>query len=428
MELESLLDKSLVYEAAGADDEPRYRFSDPTREFAISQTPDFYAVEMLDRKHFEYVLMLAGASKEAPDPSASYATIATDVDNVRAALDWALRYDHAGAAALTLELTQFWRARSAFSEGRLWIERSIALQGTDVKALATLGRHAAAFAVMQDDYESAQALAEAALSTFRVLQDEAGIGSALHTLAEIAHRQGRFDKADRLYRDAFDHLRLGDHQIGSNICLVNRSLLSRQRGDFRAARALLAQAETASANSGQGSVLVQILIERGWLALCETKVEEAHDIFRSALSKLVERSDLYGACQCRLGLGTALLMTGHPGLAKESFGIALRDAYNLGAPIFSSDALFGLAAAYSAEDQYKAAAVSYAIAESLSTGLRLLARRDFARQLANERLDEKFTAAERAATVNDQSRLPLTKLEPETVLALLHEIGESEYQ
>ncbi|HXM07256.1 MAG TPA: adenylate/guanylate cyclase domain-containing protein, partial [Candidatus Acidoferrum sp.] len=269
MELESLLDKSLVYEAAGADDEPRYRFSDPTREFAVMQTPDFYPVEMLERKHFEYILRVAKAAKEAADPSTAYVSLALDVDNVRAALDWGLHYDHPGAASLTLDLTQFWRARSSFSEGRLWIERSIALEGADVNASAALARHAAAFAVMQDDYGNAERLAKAALSSFQDLRDEAGIGSALHTLAEAAHRQGRFDEADRLYRDAFDHLTLGHHRIGSNICLVNRSLLARQRGEFGAARELLVEAEHASANGEDGNVSAQIVIERGWLSLVE---------------------------------------------------------------------------------------------------------------------------------------------------------------
>jgi predicted ATPase/class 3 adenylate cyclase len=381
-ELESLLDKSLVYEAAGYDDEPRYRFSDPTREFALAERG--IVADDIQKRHHNYFALLVVQNENSAE--SGHRRIAADLDNVRAALDWAFQRDPSDVVQIVLSLTSYWRVRSAFTEGRLWLNRVRSTRNLEPITRAEVTRYCASFAVMQDDYEDARRLALEALETSRERGVEFGIGATLHTLAEIEHRQARLEEADRLYSDSFEHLSAADHRLGMATCQSNRGLLARQRGDLCLARQLLLEAARNATALRLSYLTSQIWIELGWLLLREGDLEAACDRFAQALDEKTERQDVNGMCQSHLGIATVWLLKDEGERALNLCEAALYEAHSLGARILVSDSLHGIAAALALQRRFAAAGYAFRLAENFATEVRSEASQSVARGIAAARL------------------------------------------
>ncbi|HEY1680994.1 MAG TPA: adenylate/guanylate cyclase domain-containing protein [Candidatus Tumulicola sp.] len=376
--LESLLDKSLLHETPGGDGEPRYRFSDPTREYAAGHCDTQFEAGHLEQRHCDYFSNVAGDAGGVADDR--FARIAADIDNVRAALDWSLRPSapQSGASAFILAMTSYWRARSWFTEARLWLERA---RKVSTRGSPELTRQAAAFAAMQDDYNTATSLAEEALVAYKNANDELGVGKVQHTLGEIAHRQGRWEDAEHLYGEALVHLRTARHLLGTTTCLINLGLLAREREDLQSAHSLLNEAAEFAAELHSPNVSAQLLIEQGWLALSEHRTEDGRRLFQEALEEKLTQRDLHGICQARLGVATAALLDSDAANAMAEFETALREAHRLEARSFVSDSLYGLAGANALQNQVKASAACYRLARDFSVKMKIGNRRGLAQKL-----------------------------------------------
>jgi predicted ATPase len=116
VDLESLLDKSLVFRLPG-DGEPRFGLLETLRAYALEQLAAVGEMETARRAHFDHYLALA----EAAIPyylSASHVEcmrrMAAEDDNLRAALDWSLELartcsgGHAPAVRLAGALSDYW--------------------------------------------------------------------------------------------------------------------------------------------------------------------------------------------------------------------------------------------------------------------------------------------------------------------------------
>jgi predicted ATPase/DNA-binding winged helix-turn-helix (wHTH) protein len=103
--LADLVAKSLVV-ADVSGTQPRFRLLDTTRAYAIEKLDDSGKRERIARRHGEYYLaLLKRAETEAPTrPAAEWlADYAAEIDNLRAALDWA--FSPAGDGSLGVALT-----------------------------------------------------------------------------------------------------------------------------------------------------------------------------------------------------------------------------------------------------------------------------------------------------------------------------------
>jgi predicted ATPase/class 3 adenylate cyclase len=385
-ELESLLDKSLVHQASITDEEePRYRFSDPTREFAIIERPSLPDVD-LDRRHFDFFARRISRQDEAVETC--YRRISLDLDNIRAALEWSLGATPTLGAQLALSLSSYWRTRSNFTEARLWFDRARSSTAVERATHADLTRHYAAFSAMQDDYESAELGAREALAIYGDLADHRGIGAALHTLAEVEHRKGNLECADELYGDALTHLTSAGFALGIIYCLSNRGLLARQRGDFALAESLLKEASQQAASQGDSNASAQIMIERAWLSIYREEPDLAEASFLEAARIKDVEGDAHGSCQARLGLGTALLAEGRYMESRQVFEETLRDAHRLGARLFVIDSVFGISAALAGLREFKAASASYVLAQSAFSDMKPPRQKHFAREVAEKLISE----------------------------------------
>ena len=214
---------------------------------------------------------------EGPGRLAAHDRILGEMENLRAALEWALSGGDAETAQrLASELARFWVNHGDLSEGRAWLERAVALTGsssppTRVEALywaaafaslqhdearaTKLGAEALrlaracgfrlgeALALIQlgdaaeaDDPDRAEALTEEALVLLRQLGEPVWEGMALRRLGEIAGRRGDRDGAAAWHEAAFAIWRQLDHPWGIPDALRTLADDALTRGDVDTAR------------------------------------------------------------------------------------------------------------------------------------------------------------------------------------------------
>jgi predicted ATPase/DNA-binding CsgD family transcriptional regulator/Tfp pilus assembly protein PilF len=246
----SLVDKSLVR----ADGE----------RFGMLETIHEYARELLDatadadgvrRAHATYYLrsvQAATSGRAASDQAKWRATLEADHDNFRAALRFSLDSgDAATALGLCAPLWRFWFERGYLSEGRLWLEESLAgaIEASDARARALSGL--GVLAHYQGNYDRAEEVSREALELSRSLDDARGVAEAYTGIALVLRTRGDYPAAEKLFHEALAAYEdMGDDRGVARaldrlaICLVvagemdrarrlfERSLgLSRQLGD-----------------------------------------------------------------------------------------------------------------------------------------------------------------------------------------------------
>ncbi len=125
--LSTLVDHSLVRleESPGGDD--RFSLLETVREFGAEQLALNREEEKAQHRFAEWVLALverAEAELRGPAQGAWFDRLESELDNVRAALDWAIDNEPEIGLRLGGALWQFWKRRGYLSEGRTWVARA----------------------------------------------------------------------------------------------------------------------------------------------------------------------------------------------------------------------------------------------------------------------------------------------------------------
>jgi len=149
-------------------------------------------LEVARRAHAVYYVSLAEAAEPqlaGIDQKAWSWRLEVEQANLRAALHWAIE-QHEGELAQRMvgALRPFWFARGYWSEGRRWLEDSLALDSVAtpnpaVRAKALYG--AGVLARFQGDFARARMLCEQSLTLYRTLADNSGVVMALVQLGRI---------------------------------------------------------------------------------------------------------------------------------------------------------------------------------------------------------------------------------------------------
>ena len=128
--LSSLVDKSLLRQEEGVEEEPRFVMLETIREYAQERLELSGEAVEIRRLHAEYYLALAeqGASElQGPEEATWLERLEIDHDNMRAALSWTLQWEEAELGMrLAGALWRFWDMRGYYGEGRRWLEEALA--------------------------------------------------------------------------------------------------------------------------------------------------------------------------------------------------------------------------------------------------------------------------------------------------------------
>jgi predicted ATPase/DNA-binding CsgD family transcriptional regulator len=190
--LDSLVSKSLLRQIE-TNDAPRLVMLETIREFGWEQLTQTAELDAARRAHATYYASLAEEAEPhlvGADQKAWLQRLEIERDNLRAALQWAIEH-HEGDLARRMAgaLQPFWFARSHWSEGRRWLEESLAMDSIatpDQAVQAKVLYKAGVLVFYQGDYARARVLCEQSLALYRALDDKAGVLMALVQLGRIA--------------------------------------------------------------------------------------------------------------------------------------------------------------------------------------------------------------------------------------------------
>ena len=339
----ALVEQSLLRQAPGRDDEPRYVLLETMREFGLEQLARAGEADDARQRHAEHFLELSVRFMRdygvpvlmSPDSLAFVGYRMAEQDNIRLALAW---LDERGQIEALLELSSMlyvlWLAQGLYREGRRWLERALARSSgmvsvARVQALAG----AALLDIFQGDYARAEGLLVAGLALARQLDDAVLVSAALSNAAFLCYRRGDYGRAETLASEALPLLRDRADTWSAPLQILGDTALAQERFD-------------------QASRYYQEAIAR----------------FQAAPRSVAvgKRGDLSDA---QAGLAGVNYCTGNLVLAARQYRASLDGAWELGFPMLVASALLGLAAVAATSGQGDAGAQLLGAAEGIAAPL-----------------------------------------------------------
>jgi tetratricopeptide (TPR) repeat protein len=248
-----LVDKSLLV-VVDEDDDVRYRLLEPVRQYAAEKLAAEGEAAEAVRRHHDHYLAVVGEWRTMVTAQFNWPLrlVASEQENLRAALEWAWREgDLAAAMSLITAQSMFWLWGGHY-EGCDWTERvvaeskrlgvpipwlvlaalgmllltfgrispeagetlmeesvRVAAEDDDPSALAFCRWNLGAFELMLGKLGAARSLIEEAAAEFERTGDPDGIGWCHQDLGWVAVAEGDFDRAQRHFERIIDFARQG---------------------------------------------------------------------------------------------------------------------------------------------------------------------------------------------------------------------------
>lgn len=286
--LESLLNKSLLYQEEGPGGEPRFLMLETLHEYAREKLTESGEAGKLQRRHAIYFAQFAErAGIELLEGKQRYwfERLLSEHDNLRTALTFALG---SGESELGLRivgaLRDFWNYSGHAGEGLGWIEHTLectegASPALRAKALIAAGelsflqgdyarsksfnRQAVALyrelgdelnmawalaflsgscTGSQSDIKEGMVLCEEALDLFRAQDDKPGIIRTLNLMGELSRLDGDYDRAGKAYEECLALCRQSDDRLREAYALANSGTVAQRQGYHEQAKALMKKA------------------------------------------------------------------------------------------------------------------------------------------------------------------------------------------
>lgn len=334
--LSALVDKSLVdVEVERRADESRYRVLETIGNFARQRLADRPDVETVRDRHLHHFLELAeeaGPRIEQGHEVASLDRLEADLDNLRAAFEWA---DQRGESQLLLRLAAglwlFHEVRCRFEEGLSWLRTALAAstEPTTVRAAALHGLGDISVFTMdmetvamagQELVAIGEHLANSVIvargmallgwaACFGAYRDTAWVIEALGDVVASFHE----NEDPWLYVDA-------NHAVA--VAYLNE-------GDLRAAATAAERGLASARRSGNVASLQRSLYWRGWIHNLAGEVDDGEAYLVRAIELADELDDTFVRAVCFASTGYGRFLRGDAVGAEDdaTTAIALGDRY-----------------------------------------------------------------------------------------------------
>jgi predicted ATPase/DNA-binding winged helix-turn-helix (wHTH) protein len=336
-----LIDKSLLTAEGG--EPPRYRLLETLRMYATEQLRASGEDEIIAEHHARYFAELFDQAYESGDATPDTEWLGSyrlEIDNVRAALDWALAGAGRGQIAVVLSgaAARLWYMLALFGEGRRYVDRAIGLIDRDtplavaarllrragnlwynsdrLRALALLERSAAIYRQLADPSKLAPVLgvigilhtllgrnasAKAALREAQEIlsgsDDKKSLYSIMQNLGIIALNMNETDEARRYYGRALDLARALKDIPRETRVLLNLAEVEFAFGSLDLAVELSREAVNGLRSASTQSPLGFALCNLGSYLIAQGNAAEARPAAEEALS-LVREEGGYVVCIC----------------------------------------------------------------------------------------------------------------------------------
>lgn len=335
-EIETLLDHSLLQQMEDPEGNHRFSMLQTIREFALEQLAARGESDLLHQRHADYYVTYAKTTAETwleQQPDRWLNRIEQEVDNLRSALAWTIAHSPEQALTLAVTLFSFWHSRAYLQEGRLWLERALAVYTAETplraRALAAvsllaqrLGDYepAAAWAsasvalsrqlgdqetlayglnnlsivlLSQGNNLAAQQVAEESLSLCRALGDQVGIHRAMMVIGQAALHEDRLDAALEALQASLAFWRQRRERKNAVLCLINLARLHMLRAGYATADSLIHEAISLSRQLGDCHWELVASWTLGELAFRQGAYDRAESLWRTLLLQARELGDRY---------------------------------------------------------------------------------------------------------------------------------------
>ncbi len=343
-DLEALVAKSLIVRRVQPDGRSRLMMLETIRSYAEDRSysdRERLAVRQRHLDHYLAVIEDANAELDGHHASDALDAIDQDIDNVRAALQWALSHAPLHALRLAGLLSEYWRLRGE-PKALVWLRAALDATGEDApprdRARAYLG--ISSRLSLQADAHAAEEAARSALDFYRSAGDEAGMAQAWLRFAAI-HGQTRDRRLARREAQAAVH----HAELSGDNGLIGRALSRLAMyapADER--EPILVRAIDLLTAAGADSQLAGLYLNAGFRALCEDQVEPAFDLLRRATSAAGRHPAPTTSMFIAGNLGLANAFSQRPGEARAAFHKQLRLCRQYAIRFGSQEGLAGIAA------------------------------------------------------------------------------------
>jgi len=335
--LSGLVDKSLVVARERQESGVRYRMLEPIRQYALERLEERGEGEEARRRHATFFLALAEeaeANLRGPEDVEWLESLEREHDNMRAALSWALEREEAELALrLAGVLGTFWQAHGHWSDGRKWLEATLAgdkraSAAARIKALEALlwmtydqfdlnrmeavaqeamelsaeaeidSSLAASIRIMLacpawigGDYERGKELLEESLTLSGEAGDKVMIAEALFQLGGATDGLGDRARAKELYEESIAVCREIGYAYRLPDSLLSLGYMHLLEGDYERGAALNEEAAALCREHGYRSKRHYALDNLGWAALLQGDYERARTSYQESLVVCKELGD-----------------------------------------------------------------------------------------------------------------------------------------
>lgn len=425
--LSALVDKSLLYRA-GAE---RFDLHDMLRQFASEQLVAGGAFEDTCDQHLKYFLAFVEKTEAKLHGSEQLhwlGRLEADLDNLRAALEWSLRPEEEpgnktpvykeqiirDSLRLSGMLFLFWKRRDHWSEGRKWLQRSLAqakclpvsvdyiralnaavllaVEQADTRSAYQLGKEnlslsrelgdlqsqASALTSLglafwkQKDFGSARACCEEGLALFRELGNLFSVADSLHYLGHITINQNDYDAAQTYLQESLNLCRDLQNHIGETEALGDLGLLAYLRNDYPAAYKHLEESLTGFREIGSVPGIESALNRLGDLARYQGDYDQAGKLYSESLALYRSMNDMDEIPSLLHNLGYVAQHHGDNAQALALFKEGLDIQVKMGNEAGIAECLVGIAGVLVALGQPEEAASLFGAAEALFETLGLV--------------------------------------------------------
>lgn len=393
--LTSLVDKSLV--KVTDEETTRYGMLETIHQYAVEKLAEVVEAEAARSRHRDWYLALAEAAElplRGPDQTQWLIRLATEHDNLRAALAWSVRDAHGAEAGLRLAgaLWRFWWIRGYQTEGREHLAKTLgqpSVAGTAAAAKALYGSGILAWS--QGDYAAARALQEQSIAAFERLDDRRGVAAALLNLGLVAWNQTDVTQAQASLEQCLGIFReLGDRR-GIGLALDSLGNVALEQGDFPAARALYEESLMICRALGDQQSIARTLCNLSSVAIEQADYATAQGLLAESLPIRHELGDKPGIALALANLATMALEQRLLGEARRQYEECILLCQELGDKRIAAECLHDLASIFAYESKLELAVVligaANALRESIGSSPTLREQVKYDRQFGQVRSD-----------------------------------------
>ncbi|MCC6402877.1 MAG: tetratricopeptide repeat protein [Fimbriimonadaceae bacterium] len=285
--LASLVDKSLVASAEHGE-KTRYRFLETVRAYALERLADHDEGPLVRDRHLDSFAVFVQRSQEGLNGTEQVEWVArldTELDNVRAALDWARsRPEHrVRFVRLAVALELYWFLSGRWREGLGRALAAIELEAAPTEDRAGALNCAGALTLKLGDLLGARRLHLECLALREDLGDRGGATVSAANLALIEQELGNFEAA----RGRFEHVLVAftelDRPHGVAQTLLCLGEIAQAQGDLAEARSRFEESLAVAEREALPFRITSALASIGGIALLEGKLDEAERHLQTAL-------------------------------------------------------------------------------------------------------------------------------------------------